>query len=95
MISGNTIKKLNIPTYKPILFEGRTELNMAYGIDKILVQAIPTPVMLAKSKYLSFINATDMRPIAPISKQIVCVFLLPILLAIDGNMNENKKVIIL
>ena len=92
IISGNTIKKLKMPIYTPILPFGNTSPNKAYGIDKILAQAIPTPVIHPKSIYLFSTKATLINPIAPMSRQTACVFFLPNLLAIDGRIKANKNV---
>src|SRR5258708_31666915 len=60
-------------------------------MDSVLAHAIPTPTMVNKSTYLLWITATDMRPIAPHSRQSVCVYLRPSRFAIPGNAKENTK----
>ena len=53
----------------PIFWAGNTPLSIAYGIDKILAHAMPTPVMHTYNMFLSVTNATLIKPAAPASKQ--------------------------
>src|ERR1035438_10136966 len=46
---------------------------MAYGMESVLAQAIPIPVMESSSRYLLWITATESRPSAPTTRQMPCV----------------------
>ena len=53
MISGSVMKKLKIPMYVPVFSGGSAPERIAYGIDRMLAQAIPTPAIEANRSHLS------------------------------------------
>ena len=60
-------------------------------MDRMLAQAMPTPVIDTRSAYLSWINATESRPAAPHRRHSVWVFRRPSFAASAGRKNENTK----
>src|SRR5947199_8358717 len=75
----------------PVFPFGSEPARIEYGIERMLAHATPTPAIETSSMYLSRMNATDKRPIAPIARHIACVSFRPKRFAIDGNANENPK----
>lgn len=73
MISGKTMKKLKMPMYNPILALGRECAIIAYGIDKMDAQAIPTPVIETNSQLGFVIHWRLTKPTPPASRQMKCV----------------------
>ena len=92
IISGSTIKKLNIPINNPTFLAGKEGASMAYGIERILAHAIPTPVIDKKSKFGLFIKLTEQRPSAPKIKQVAWVNRLPYWVEKNGNDKAKRKV---
>src|SRR5690349_6207067 len=90
MISGNTIKKLKMPMYMPILFSGKYPASMEYGIDNIDAQAMPTMLMETYNIDGSLIYFTVNKPMPPMSRQKVCVIFLPSLATQKESVRENK-----
>src|SRR4030095_13923932 len=50
-ISGITMKKLKIPMYTPVFSLGNEPARMAYGMERMLAQASPTPTMESNSSF--------------------------------------------
>ena len=71
-----TIKKLKIPMYVPILFCGREPVKIAYGIERILAQANPTPTIEIISKLGSLKKKIDISPRPPATRAIRWVIFL-------------------
>ena len=62
---------------------------MAYGTDRMLVQAMPTPIMDTYSIHGSVMKATDSRPSPPAVRQSMWVSLRPTLRATAGSNKLN------
>src|SRR4029078_3904949 len=58
-ISGITMKKLKIPMYTPVLSFGNEPARIAYGIERMLAQASPTPTIESNSSVRSEITVTE------------------------------------
>src|SRR5258707_8014525 len=70
VISGITIKKLKTPIYTPIRAAGIAPERIAYGIESIEAQAMPTPTIEATNIQGLLMKKTDNSPRAPQIKQI-------------------------
>ena len=64
---------------------------MAYGVARVLAQATPTPTMDRSRTYLSWMTATESRPMAPISRHRPWVRRRPSRPATAGSANEKAK----
>ena len=71
------MKKLKMPMYTPVFPSGSEPASMEYGMDRMLAQAMPTPVMERSRSTGVWITATESSPAAPASRQIECVPLRP------------------
>ncbi len=56
MISGITMKKLKTPMYTPTRASGSAPERIAYGMERIDAQAMPTPTMVSRSRYWFWIR---------------------------------------
>ena len=77
--------------YTPVFPLGNDPARIAYGIERVLAQAIPTPTIEISSTYLSCTTPTESNPNPPHSRQKLCVTLRPNCRAKNGSTNENPK----
>ena len=61
-------------------------------MERVLAQAMPTPSIVSSSMYLLCMNATDIKPTAPHSRQRVCVYFRAQMFWLSqGKANEKAK----
>ena len=75
----------------PVFPGGNEPARTAYGIERVLAHAMPTPTIVNKRTYLLWITETDSKPSAPQSRQRLWVLFRPSLLAIAGSAKEKAK----
>ena len=93
-ISGRTMKKLNTPMYTPMRWAGSALESIAYGIDRIDAQAIPTPIIDTMSIMGSRMNQTLSNPAAPQSNAPVCTVLRLVAAAARDSVSATMKQVI-
>ena len=65
--------------------------SMAYGIERMLAQAIPTQNIEANSNLAAAKNATEISPSAPITRQVVWMPLALNFLTSKSKRKANRK----
>ena len=60
-------------------------------MDSVLAQAIPTPTMVSSKTNLLWMKATEISPIAPPTRQRLCVCFRPMARAMVGRKNAKAK----
>src|SRR3954468_15489245 len=76
----------------PVFPWGSEPERMAYGIEIVLAQAMPTPIIDSSRNHLSWTTETERSPSAPASRHVACVPRRPSRAAMVGSAHENANV---